>query len=71
MPNNNITREQPFGAIEKRVPSREFKLHAKDLTSSEQAVPIRVAFGTFKCGGTYFTPIWGFRSVPIKQKVGK
>lgn len=68
---DNITRETPFGAVERRVPSRKFELHSKDFTSSEQAVPIRVAFGTVKSGGTYFTPIWGFRSVPIKQKVGK
>lgn len=68
---NNITRETPFGAIEQRVPARKFSLYAKDFTASEQAVPIRVSYGTVKSGGTYFTPIWGFRSVPIKQKVGK
>ena len=68
---DNITRETPFGAIEQRVPSRKFSFYAKDYTASEQAVPIRIAFGTVKSGGTYFTPIWGFRSVAIKQKVGK
>lgn len=71
MPDHALAREVPFGAIEKRVPGRRFEIMAKDFTSNEQAVPIRVLWGTVKAAGVYFTPIWGFRSVAIQTKVGK
>lgn len=65
------SREETFGAREKRQPQRKFEIKAKDFTSTEQGVPIPVIFGTKTRAGIYITPIFGFRAVPQTQEVGK
>jgi len=65
------SREQTYGAAEKRQPGRTFSIQVKDFTSNEQAVPIRVVYGTSKVAGVYITPIFGFRSTAITTEVGK
>lgn len=72
MPDNKtLAFGSPFGGQEQRQPSRKFLLQVKDFTTSEQGPPIRVLFGTERVAGVYFTPIWNFKAVPIKTKVGK
>jgi hypothetical protein len=66
-----LSREQTFGGREKRQPNRRFELQAKDFTSTEQAVPIRVFWGTAKVAGESITPVFGLRSEPITTEAGK
>lgn len=65
------SREQTFGGVERRQPGRTFNIQVKDFTSNEQAVPIRLIYGTAKVAGIYITPIFGFRSIAITTEVGK
>jgi len=71
MDDKNLRRSVPFGTVEQRQPNRKFLLQVKDFTTAEQGPPIRVIWGTQRVAGVYFTPIWNFKSVPIKTKVGK
>ncbi len=62
---------QNIGGKSQKYPSRKFIIQAKDFTSSEQAVPIRVTFGICQVAGAYITPIFGFRSEAITQEISK
>ena len=61
----------PIGGKPQKYPSRKFIIQAKDFTSAEQAVPVRIVFGTARIAGVYITPIFGFRSTATTQKMGK
>lgn len=71
-PTENIwAREKTPGGIQQRQPYRKFELQAKDFSNSEQAVPVRVTYGTTETAGIYITPVFGLRSEPIKTEQGK
>ncbi len=61
----------PIGGKQQKYPSRKFVIQAKDFTSAEQAVPVRVIYGIAKVAGSYITPIFGFRSEAITQEISK
>jgi hypothetical protein len=52
-------------------PNRKFEIQAKDFTSSEQAVPIRLIYGRARVAGIYITPIFGFRATQTTTNAGK
>jgi hypothetical protein len=64
-------REGTVAAIEKRQPFRKLQFQTKDFSSAEQAVPIRVVYGTAETSGTYITPVFGLRSEPVKSESSK
>lgn len=62
-----------------RVPSGEqpvksgriFRISASDFAQVEQGNPAPVGFGTFITAGFAISPVLGFRSSPIQEKIGK
>jgi hypothetical protein len=61
-----------IGQPAKKSPGRKFQINAADFSSTEQAEPVRVIYGTPKhVSGIIITPIFGFRSVKITTEVGK
>ena len=59
------------GQIRTSKPNLKFEIQSKDFTSSQQAVPIRLVYGTAQVAGVYITPIFGFRSTAVTTKAGK
>lgn len=59
------------GGRQKKNPARTFQIHAKDFTSVEQAVPLRLLYGCDRVAGVQITPIFGFRSEQITTEAGK
>lgn len=66
-----FTQEQPAGSLPNKRPYRRFEFLAKDITSVEQAVPVRVFYGTVKVAGIAFTPIFNFKAKKIRAAGGK
>lgn len=60
-----------LGIPQEKSPGRKLVFKTKDFSATDQAVPVPVFYGTVKIAGIYITPITGFRSVEIKQEVGK
>jgi hypothetical protein len=72
MSDQNIARGiLPPGGETPRRPDQQFPLLQKWFTSDQQAVPIRVVYGHDFVAGTQMTPIFGFRAVAVKTKLGK
>jgi hypothetical protein len=62
---------EAIGQLSGKVSSRPFSLYAKDITSIEQAVPLRLVFGQARVSGVQITPIFGFRNEQVTTKAGK
>lgn len=63
--------EVPPGGETPRRPEQKFEVLQKWFTSDQQAVPVRVVYGRSLCAGTQITPVFSFRSVAVKTKIGK
>lgn len=50
---------------------RHFVVEAKLLSSTDQAVPLRVIHGRDRVAGVHIVPIFGFGSQPIETEAGK
>jgi hypothetical protein len=61
---------EPIGGRQAVRPSRKVEILAKDFTSVEQVVPVRLFWGTVKIAGVQVTPIFGFRNETVTQNVG-
>lgn len=59
------------GGRQRKNPARTFEIKAKDFTSVEQAVPLRLLYGCDKVAGVGITPVFGFRSEQITTEAGK
>jgi hypothetical protein len=62
---------QIVGGSQKKNPARNFEIHAKDFTSVEQAVPLRLCYGQDRVAGVQITPIFGFRAKQVTTEAGK
>ena len=69
--NNVFANRTPISGNQLRRPERDFTIQAKDFSQIEQGNPLPWGRGTFKTAGYQITPIFGFRSEEIKQKIGK
>ncbi len=64
------TGREQIGQKGTKFSSRRFEILAKDFTSVEQAVPLRLVYGQAKFSGVQFTPIFGFRNVAKPSEGG-
>lgn len=62
---------QPVAGPTVRRTERRYELLAKDFTSVEQAVPVRLVYGRARVAGVQITPIFGFRNEAIEGETGK
>jgi hypothetical protein len=62
----------PVGGRQSPRPNRRYEVLAKDFTSVEQDVPVRLIYGTPKpFAGAQVTPIFGFRNEAVQAESGK
>lgn len=62
---------EPIGGNPPKNSSRTFPILAKDFSSVEQSVPIRLIWGRAKVAGVAITPIFGFRTEQVTTQAGK
>jgi hypothetical protein len=62
---------EPVGGPQPVRTHRPFQILAKDFTSVEQGVPLRLLFGRARVAGTQIFPIFGFRNEATTTKQGK
>jgi hypothetical protein len=60
--------EGPAGK-NKRRPQRNFVVLARDFTSVEQAVPLRLVYGRARVAGVQITPIYAFQSEETESEL--
>jgi hypothetical protein len=62
--------EPPAGPTRRRT-ERRFEFLAKEFTSVEQAVPVRLVYGRARVAGVQITPIFNFASEEVTTPGGK
>lgn len=65
-----IQLNEPVGGRQALRPSRKYEILAKDFTSVEQGVPLRLPYGRVRCAGVQITPIFNFRNEAITTEAG-
>lgn len=68
---NYATGRQVMGGPARLRPGQHFTIEQKDFGSIEQVEPLRVIYGRAEVAGVFITPLFGFRAVEVKRKVGK
>lgn len=61
----------PPGGVQKRHVNRQFILKANDIPNNEQAIALKVLFGTQKITGNYIYPVFDYRAQKVSQSVPK
>jgi hypothetical protein len=71
--NSLLNATEPIGGHTPRALGRNYPLFAKDFTSVEQAVPLRLVYGQARVAAIQITPIFGFRNeqIPNQSQGGK
>ncbi len=59
------------GGPQQRVPNRAYVIKANDIPTNEEAVPLKVFYGTQQLTGHFAYPVWRYRKQRIEQDVPK
>lgn len=70
-PSTLITREATIGGQARPKPGRRLVLESKLFTDVDQAVPVRVIWGTDRVAGVHIFPVFDFGSEEISEEAGK